>query len=92
MQVDTDQLRKAAAKIRDDVVTRLTKAADWPFPDVSFDQYATRAPYDEAMQAWLGEIRIIKNAALELAAALEKTADDYDRSDKTAAERLTAPR
>jgi hypothetical protein len=92
MQVDTGQLRRAAAQIRESVIPRLTKAADWSFPDASFDQYATRAPYDEVLQAWLGEITIIKKAALELAEELERTAADYDSADAGAARRLTAPR
>lgn len=92
MQVDTDQLRKAATKLRADVAKRLHKAADGPFPDVGFDDYTGQAPYQEAAAAWMAEVKIIENAAYELADALERTAADYDRSDATAAKRLTAPR
>jgi hypothetical protein len=92
MQVDTGQLRTAAAKIRDDMATRLKKAADWQFPEAGFDQYTSEAPCQEATTAWVGEVQIIQAAALELADALDKAAAAYDKADADAAKRLKAPR
>jgi hypothetical protein len=106
MQVDTTQLRKAAAQLRRDVIEQLEKAgrvggdtgvaASSPYTgstiDGAFDTYTGAAPYSEAAHAWLDEIGVALQATTELADALERAAEDYDRSDVTAAHRLTVPR
>ena len=95
MQVDTAQLRRAAAQLRQDVAKQLEKAARGPSPtaaDGTFDQYTTSAPYGEAADAWLHELSLLVEATAQLAGALEQAADGYDKADADSAERLTAPR
>jgi hypothetical protein len=98
MQVDTDQLRTAAGRLRHDVVHQLRKAADpvdkageaWDLAG-NFDLYTTSAPYLEAADAWRAEIGVLLRAAEQLADSLERAAQDYDAADQAAAGRL-APR
>jgi hypothetical protein len=95
MQVDTVQLRKAAARLRQDVAKRL-RSGQSPGPDVNveaaFDLYTTAGPFREAASAWAEEIDVLIRATIQLAEALESAADDYDRSDGRAVARLTATR
>jgi uncharacterized protein YukE len=95
MQVDTGQLRKAAAQLRQDVAKQLAKAADGPsaaVADGTFDQYTTAAPYAEAADAWLQEISLLAQATAQLAGTLEQAADGYDQADDQSARRLAGPR
>jgi Excreted virulence factor EspC, type VII ESX diderm len=103
MQVDTGQLRTAAAQLRQDVVQQLTRAQriGWDVPvaaspasggTTTFDTYTTAAPYTEAANAWLAELGVLLRATTQLADALERAAEGYDRSDARAVRRLRAPR
>ena len=95
MQVDTAQLRKAAARLRQDVAKRLESSLS-PGREVNvdgaFDLYTTSAPYTAAATAWADELGVLIRATTQLADALESAADDYDTSDDRAARRMTAPR
>jgi hypothetical protein len=54
MQVDTVQLRKAAARLRQDVVPQLGRAGDpgaHVNVDGAFDLYTTSAPFTDALEA-----------------------------------------
>jgi hypothetical protein len=94
MQVDTRQLREAAATLRADVIKPLQQALDLSHgvPSGSFDSYTTDAPFDEARRNWHGEVDTIRQAAWELADKFEAVADEYDKADTQAAQRLTATR
>jgi hypothetical protein len=95
MQVDTAQLRKAAARLRQDVAKRL-ESSRGPGQEVNvdgaFDLYTTAAPFTEAANAWAEEIAVLIRATTQLAEALESAADDYDESDDRSARRMTAPK
>jgi len=95
MQVDTAQLRTAAKRLRAEVGNQLERSRQpdrGTDRDDTFDRYTGSAPYREAAAAWAGEIDVLLRATTELADALEKAADDYDRSDDRARARLTAGR
>jgi len=95
MQVDTAQLRMAAARLRQDVakpMERSRRSGGTANLDGTFDRYTTAAPLREAMTAWAEEIDILIQATAQLADALDQAADDYDKSDAAAARRLTATR
>jgi hypothetical protein len=99
MQVDTAQLRAAAARLRRDVAKQLENAVKPVAPTLEaadlegdFDLYTTSAPYREVAGAWIGEVVVLINAAEQLADALDRAADDYDRSDRVAAHRVAAAR
>jgi hypothetical protein len=93
MQVDTAQLRKAAARLRQDVAKRL-ETSRGPGREVNadgaFDLYTTAAPYTEAATAWAEEIELLIRATTQLAEALESAANDYDKADDRSARRMTA--
>ena len=93
MQVDTTQLRTAAALLRQEVIKPLAAAQDrtgWPAG--AFDSYTGYDAYGEAGDNWEREVDVIRQAAWELADKLEATADEYDAADTTSAQRLTARR
>jgi hypothetical protein len=95
MQVDTVQLRKAAARLRQDVVPQLGRAGDpgaHVNVDGAFDLYTTSAPFTEAASAWNTELGLLSRAAIQLADALEAAADDYDRADARSAQRVATTR
>jgi hypothetical protein len=95
MQVDTAQLRRAAARLRQDVAKRLETSCEpgrGVNVDGAFDLYTTAAPYTEAATAWAVEIGLLIRATTQLAEALESAADDYDKSDERSARRMTATR
>jgi hypothetical protein len=95
MQVDTSQLRQAAARLRKDVLPQLRRSSS-PGSDLNvegaFDLYTTSAPYAEAADAWTDEIGVLIQAATQLADALESAANDYDKADAGAAQRMTTTR
>jgi hypothetical protein len=95
MQVDTAQLRKAAARLRQDVAKPMERSQEPgrnAAVDGVFDLYTTAAPFREAATAWAEELEILLEATAQLADALERAADDYDKSDAAAARRMTATR
>jgi Excreted virulence factor EspC, type VII ESX diderm len=94
MQVDTAQLRKAAARLRQDVVAPLRGVRPRPDGNVdgAFDFYTTSAPFTEAATAWAGEIDVLVRATVQLVDALESAAEDYDKADAESARRMAAGR
>jgi hypothetical protein len=94
MQVDTGQLRRAAAHLRAEVIKPLQRALDLTPGSYTgaFDSYPTDRPFGDAASAWEAELETMRLAAWELADKLEATADDYDKADTHAVQRLTATR
>ncbi|MEU4158311.1 hypothetical protein [Actinoplanes sp. NPDC026670] len=95
MQVDADELRDAARALRDGAAEGLRKAADRVrIPEqqfgveAAFDRYTTAVPYRALAAAVEEELRVLEQAARELADALERTAADYRHADERAAHRL----
>ncbi|BEL07923.1 hypothetical protein Q0Z83_061140 [Actinoplanes sichuanensis] len=94
MRVDADELRDAARALRDDAAEGLRQAADRVrLPDqrygveAAFDRYTTAIPYRALAAAVEQELRLLEQAARELADALDRTAADYRQSDDRAAHR-----
>ncbi|GAA3350519.1 hypothetical protein GCM10020358_76760 [Amorphoplanes nipponensis] len=99
MQVDTAQLRAAAAKLRGEVAEHLRRAgiqAGGPERDFrvsgAFDTYTTPGPYRAAIAAWEKETEVMAEAARQLADSLDAAADDYDAADARGAGRLAGSR
>ena len=85
MQVDTAQLRAAAATLRDEVAENLRRAgiqAGGPERDFrvagAFDSYTTPGPYRAVVAAWEKKVEVLAEAARQLADALEATAAQHD--------------
>jgi uncharacterized protein YukE len=96
MQVDTTELRAAAAELRNVAAEQLRQAgatldrAERAFNvEAAFDTYTTAAPYRATSSAWQKELEVLAEATRELADALERTAAAYDASDAGAGARLT---
>jgi hypothetical protein len=99
MQVDTTQLRAAAAKLRGEVAEHLRRAgiqAGGPERDFlvagAFDTCTTPGPYRAAIAAWEKETEVLAEAARQLADALDAAAADYDAADARGAGRLARSR
>ena len=95
VQVKSDELRAAARKLRDEAAETLRKAAlQMQVPEKqfgverAFDTYTTAAAYRQYATAMEQEFRILEEAARQLAAALDRTANDYDASDARSATAL----
>ena len=94
MQVDTAQLRKAAARLRHEVIPQLKRGKP-RLDDLAgngFDSPALWDAYSQTSAAWLREVDVLVRAAEQLADSLESAAADYDRSDEHAARRMTVHR
>ena len=99
MQVDTTELRTAAAKLRNEAAEYLRRAgiqAGGPEREFrvsgAFDSYTTPGPYRAAVAAWEKETEVLAEAARQLADALEAAAAGYDAADARAAGRLAGSR
>jgi hypothetical protein len=97
MQVDTTQLRAAAADLRDTAAEQLRQAvttlgrAEREFSvEAAFDTYTTAAPYRAMSSAWQTELDVLAEATRQLADALDQAAAAYDASDAGAATRTQA--
>jgi hypothetical protein len=97
VQVDADELRAAAAELRDEVADRLRHTArimgeaEREFAvEAAFDDYTTAAPYRAFANGWTREFELVTEAARELADALDEAAAAYDRSDAAARTRIGA--
>ncbi|ROT32719.1 WXG100 family type VII secretion target [Micromonospora sp. HM5-17] len=94
LQVDAAELRATAKRLRDEVANGVggaceaTSATEGGGILIGFDQYGSRDGYQAVSQAWRAELGAFAEAIRQLADALEKAADNYDRSDRDAARRL----
>ncbi|MEE6260915.1 WXG100 family type VII secretion target [Plantactinospora sonchi] len=93
VRVDTAALRAAAKRLRDeaaggvDEAIRSTQATD-SGGLLGFDQYGSFDGYQAVSRAWRAELGGFAEALRQLADAMEKAADNYDRSDQNAADRF----
>lgn len=95
VQVDTAALRAAAKRLRDeaaDAVGQAVKATQGTeggtLVGFAFDQYGSYDGYKSVSQAWRAELGSLAEAMRQLADALEKAADNYDKADADASVRF----
>ena len=99
VRVGSDELRAVARRLRDEAAEDLRRAVtQLQVPErqygveAAFDTYTTAAAYREYASAVEQELRLLEEAARELADALEQTASDYDAADARAAQRIGGPK
>ncbi len=95
MRVDTAALRAAAKRLRDEAADQIGQAITDSHGTeeryviaFAFDGYGSHDAYTAVSQAWRSELSTLTIALRELANAMELAADDYDRADAAAANRL----
>jgi len=95
IRVDTAALRATAKRLRNeaaDTVGEAVKATQstegGSVVGFAFDQYGSYDGYKAVAQAWRAELGSLAEALRQLAEALERAADNYDRSDAAAGTRL----
>jgi uncharacterized protein YukE len=95
VRTDTDALRSAARRLRDEAAARLTDAnvhtrrtEEQHALGLVFDRYGSLPAYRAVSRAWRGELSNLGAALRQLADALETSADEYDRADADASARL----
>lgn len=94
VKVDTTELRAAAKRLRDEAANGVgeayeaTRATEGSGQLIGFDPYGSFDGYQAVSRAWRAELDGLAEALRQLADAMEKAADEYDRSDRNAANRL----
>lgn len=85
-----EQLRAAAAKLRDDVVTDLLTAREKIADDVTEKVFGPTLWFaaQRFLEAWRSELTAVIDALGQLALSLDTAAGNYDRSDQQSSSRL----